>query len=540
MIQGALRTGMSKAAGIVPDGFAARLATLTRRPGVLSVTCVIVSILLGNAAFLLHLRNSNPMLLFSGLGSPRHGLVMGSSTIDPNYGWTSQALGHLAANSWLHGHVPLWNVYEGLGQPLGGEMQSAAFFLPFVLLQALPNGIFLMHVALEFVAGFSMLAFLRSRRLGWAAATAGACLFALNGVFSVMANAPFNPIAFLPMACWGVELIARAVEQHRRPHAGLWVTAFAFAFMLFAGFPETALLEGLFVGGWAVVRLTELLRGLRRAFAAWTVVATGAGLAIAAPAITAFVAFIDVGYTAYHGGAANLYSYPRAKVTSLALPYAVGPMGNAISAGQAGYLTLTAVTVGIVAFFRPRGRRVMLAFLGVLVAVLVLNMFDVSPVKQLLDVTPGVRNVLVAKYGIALIEFAVAICAAYGIDDLRRGRASHRGVLVAVAAVGVYCVGALGYAAHRGVLGHAAWTTVVMTVTLGCCGVLAILLLRAGSSSAGAALGGRRRCDRRRVRHRHVCRASAVREPAPAGRPGSGALSAGPPRHLSLLHTRPD
>jgi hypothetical protein len=46
-----------------------------------------------------------------------------------NYsGWTSQALGHLAALDWLHGTVPWWNPFEGLGAPLiwepGGALTS--------------------------------------------------------------------------------------------------------------------------------------------------------------------------------------------------------------------------------------------------------------------------------------------------------------------------------------------------------------------------------------------------------------------------------
>ena len=48
--------------------------------------------------------------------------------IDPNVGFITQSLGHLAALDILHGHLPWWNYFEGLGQPLAGEMQSAALF----------------------------------------------------------------------------------------------------------------------------------------------------------------------------------------------------------------------------------------------------------------------------------------------------------------------------------------------------------------------------------------------------------------------------
>lgn len=493
-------------------------ARFLRGPALVSSLCVVATVLLANAGYLLQLRSSDPMLYFSGLGSPSRGVVRGTFTIDPNYGWTSQALGHLAADSWLHGHVPLWNVYEGLGQPLGGEMQSAAFFLPFVLLQALPNGIFLMHVVLELVAGFGTLLFLRSHRLSWTASTTAACLFAVNGAFSVMANAPVNPIAFLPLACWGVELIGHDVERGRRPHGGIWVTVLAVAFMLFAGFPETALLEGLFVAGWAVVRCVEL-RGHRRQFAGWTLCGGMLGVVLAAPAVVAFVDFLQFGFSAYHSGAANAFTYRHSQVTSLALPYGVGPMGNAISHGQAGYLTLTAVLAGVVGLLgrRRRGVRV---FLGLSVALLVLNMFGVPPVHQVFNATPGVRNILVAKYGLVLIEFAVAVCAAYGIDDLRNARVRRRAVVVGGVLVGVYCIGALGYAGHRGLLVHPRWTLVVTAGTVLVCAALGALLE-----------GGRSRPDRAGVL---AALAATVVVGFGAGTYAVPQLSASPPHSLDL------
>ena len=38
--------------------------------------------------------------------------------IDPNVGFVTEADGHLAALDLLHGHLPWWNYFEGLGQPL--------------------------------------------------------------------------------------------------------------------------------------------------------------------------------------------------------------------------------------------------------------------------------------------------------------------------------------------------------------------------------------------------------------------------------------
>ena len=64
----------------------------------------------------------------------------GLSNLDPNSGFTMQALGRVAAVSWLRGVVPWWNSYSGVGMPLAGEYQPAAFS-PLTLLLALPNGV---------------------------------------------------------------------------------------------------------------------------------------------------------------------------------------------------------------------------------------------------------------------------------------------------------------------------------------------------------------------------------------------------------------
>lgn len=450
---------------------------MLRAPALLASLVVTGVVLAANAAFLLGVRSNNPMLYYSGLGSPSRGTVKPITyyTIDANDGWVVQSLGRLAARSWLSGDVPLWNHYEGLGQPLAGEMQSAAMFLPFTLLHLLPHGIVLMHVALELVAGFGTLVFLRSLRLTWAAATCGACLFALNGAFSVMTNAPFNPIAFLPVALWGIEFVAGAAVRGDRSRLGTWVLALAFAFMLYAGFPETALLEGLFVAAWAVARLVRL-SAHRRLFVVWTGVGVLAGVVLAAPVLVAFVDFLGFASVAYHAGAANDYSYPLLQVTSLGLPYAVGPLGNAVSHTQAGYLTLPAVLVALVGL-RGRRVRVVKVALGLILAVLVLNMFGFAPVKVVLGVVPGIRNTLVAKYGLVLIEFAVAICAAFGIDDLRRSRVRGRSILLAAATVGCYLAGSWVTLARQDLFIRPRWTAIMLGLTVGACVLVSLVLV---------------------------------------------------------------
>ena len=90
------------------------------------------------------------------------GFLRGSPYIDPNSGFTTQALGVRAALEWLQGNVPWWNSYSGVGLPLAAEYQPAAFF-PLTFLLLLPLGDNRAAVALNDLSPEEVLAELLSR-----------------------------------------------------------------------------------------------------------------------------------------------------------------------------------------------------------------------------------------------------------------------------------------------------------------------------------------------------------------------------------------
>jgi len=438
-----------------------------RRPALIACLAVVVAVLLANAVYLLGVRSNDPMLYHSGLGSPTHGLTdIGPDsghyphTIDANDGWTVQSLGKLSAQMWKNGQVPLWNPFEGLGQPLAGEQQSAAFFQPFIMLNLLPNGSFLMHLALELVAGLTMLAFLRSLRLTWVASTVGGILFAINGVFSVMTNAPFNPIAFLPMVLWGVELVASDVRRRTRPRVGIVVIALGLAWMLSAGFPETALIQGLVIAAWVLVR-TPALAPSRLRFLMWNGVGAVAGIALAAPLLLTLKHFLGFAFTAYHGGGERPpWKYHAYAFYGLFGEYLAGPFSSStLMNGVAGYVTLASLLCAVIGLFgrHPRGVKIMLV---TLITLLMLNMFGVEVVNRVLYAIPGVDLVLLYKYGIILLVFAFTLLTAYGLDDLGRGRVRRGAVWTAAAVTTAYVTAGVIYLALSDRVSHPTWTSV--------------------------------------------------------------------------------
>ena len=72
---------------------------------------------------------------------------------DPNIGYTTQALGHLCAQDWLHGVIPWWDPYQGVGAPLAAELPNGAFFLPFSLLLHFRAGWLMLRMLMQVLAG---------------------------------------------------------------------------------------------------------------------------------------------------------------------------------------------------------------------------------------------------------------------------------------------------------------------------------------------------------------------------------------------------
>src|SRR6185312_196251 len=122
-----------------------------------------------------------------------------------------------------------------LGSPLAGEMQSAAFFPPVLLLQN-ALGFVLFHVLLELVAGAATYFLLRRVGLGRVAAMAAGVAFGLCGTLAWFEHATANPVAFLPLALLGVERARDAALASRRH--GWRLLAVALGLSVVAGFPE--------------------------------------------------------------------------------------------------------------------------------------------------------------------------------------------------------------------------------------------------------------------------------------------------------------
>ncbi len=445
------------------------------------------AVLVANALYLLHVFDPNPINEFSGLTAKlQPGLFPGGNVIDPNSGFTAQALGHRAIVDWLHGHVPWWNPYEGVGTPLAGEMQSAAFF-PLTILLAFSTGQLFLHVILEMAAGWATYFLLRRFMVTRWPAVIGGIAFAVNGTFAWISHAPVNPIAFLPFLLIGIERSFEATRQSRP--FGWGVIALALALSLYAGFPEMAYINGLLGVAWTIMRLLQVGRGRTTLFLRKIGAGLGTGTLLAAPILVAFVDYLKNADIGAHGSAFAYASFTPSSLPQFILPYIYGPiaafgrydhLGILSAYWEVGYVTTSLLALALVGAFGRRHRPLRLLLTGWIVLALA-KTFAVPGVTFLMNLIPGMRHVAFYVYGTVSWEFAIIVLAALAIDDISvavRNRATlGAGFLAALVLVAAAAIGAIpllhrltGAPHHRGwALASVAWGAVVVLTLAAVC-----------------------------------------------------------------------
>lgn len=399
----------------------ARVVAFYRRlpPSTGPLAVILLAVILGNIIFLSGLGYDDPITKSSRLTSALCNVTCGRWFIDPNVAYITQSLGHRAAIDLVHGHLPWWNYFEGLGQPLAGEMQSAALF-PLTLLFAMPGGLVWFHVSLEVIAGVSTYFLARRLSIPVAFATAGGVLFALNGTFSWLGNSVLNPVAFLPMMLLGIEMIYDHARD--RINKGWYVLAFALALSIYAGFPEVAYIDGLFCAGWAVVRFYSLPRVLRLVAARRLGVGTLVGVVLSLPILVPFYDFMKVANVGGHyTSAQSLQSLPLRASSMLLDPYVYGPIffNHNVSIfwdGIGGYFTASVCALALLGLFGTtlRPLRIFLAswaFAGMLGA------FNLLEFRHVWNVIPLISNAAFDRYVMPSAEFALILLAVLGIVD---------------------------------------------------------------------------------------------------------------------------
>lgn len=446
------------------------------------VLVIVLGVLLGNILFLVGLANVNPISWTAGISRILCNVTCGRPMIDPNVGYITQSLGHAAAMDLLHGHFPWWNYFQGLGQPLAGEMQSAALF-PLTILFALPSGLLWFHASLEVIAGVSTYFLAKRLSMPTFVATGVGVLFALNGTYSWLGNAVLNPIAFLPMLILGIEIIYDNASSSSRK--GWYVAAIALALSLYAGFPEVAYFDALFCGGWAVVRFFSVPRKARLVAVRRLGVAGVVGGALALPILVPFADFMKVANVGSHAAGGESTAHLGFHAASMFIdPYVYGLIfanPNAATAwgGIGGYFTFSVVALALLGLFGKRLRPLRI-FLAAWALVGIASIFNISFFHQLFNLLPLAKGADLPRYIMPSCEIALIILAGLGIMDLAKERRAQRLFTVTtLVAILLLLWGALEAHTWNAGLTHTPKTQMVYTVldALPFVAALALLIL---------------------------------------------------------------
>lgn len=394
----------------------------------------------------------DPVFLSGLVISHHRGVILGGTSLDPNIGFTTQALGGLSAYDWLHGVVPWWNPYTGVGLPLAGEMQTSSFFLPFVFLLHFSGGLVFLKICLQIIVGLATFALLRQLGLGGMAAFAGAALYEFNGPLAMFSHAPMMPIAFLPVLLVGIE---RAFAKAQERRQGGWVLlAVALAYSIYSGFPEVAFIDGLLAAVWVLYRFVTARPCARLGFALKIAIGFISGVLLALPIIIPFLQYLGTSAISHIDPPDS--GLPKGVFVALLLPYIFGPIGafgqadptrqlDHLWGGGGGYLNLTALFLAVAGLFSGKRERGLRILLGLWVAVFLVRLMGALHVGSLLDLIPEMRVIAVVRYCLASCAMATAILAAYALDDWRKQQTSRTGpvlvggvIAVALSAVGLW------------------------------------------------------------------------------------------------------
>ena len=134
--------------------------------------------------------------------------------------------------------------------------------------------------------------------VGRTLATAGGVAFALCGTFAWLAIEPIRVLCLFPLCLLGVERVLSAAAADRPWGWRLLAVGLAGSFL--AGYPETFLIDAIFVGVWTSPGCIGPGRGHVRTMVGKLARPVGASLALALPLVVAFLDYLRFADTGGH------------------------------------------------------------------------------------------------------------------------------------------------------------------------------------------------------------------------------------------------
>jgi Bacterial membrane protein YfhO. len=384
-------------------------------------------------------------------------LLAAPGWFDPTIGLITQPLGMLSAKDWLHGIVPWWNPYTGVGMPLAAEMQTLSFFLPFVLVLKFWPGWLVLKLMMQILCGLFMYALLIELRLTRLAALVGGALYALNATFFLVPHV-MGPLPFAPLLLLGIERAARAARDGRGQGWGLIPPALAY--LIYGGYPEVAYIEATLAAVWTLWRFANVGSGARARFAGKIALGGALGIALALPLLVPFLAYVRTSYLGIHATKyAWLWLLPPGVPVQL-FPFVYGPIGGPTPPGlnpalantiaaywvqSAGWFGPVAACLALAALARPARLRGLALLLFGFILIWQARIWGFKPAIWLIDLIPMMARTDAMRFCAPAMELACFIMAAIAFDAWQvDGALPRRRVIslsLAATAIGAISIG---------------------------------------------------------------------------------------------------
>jgi hypothetical protein len=350
-----------------------------------------------------------------------------------------------------HGSLPLWNPYNGLGLPLAFNWQSASFSLPSLLGYLVP-----LHyaytatvIATLVIAGTGAYVLGRVLRFTFLGCIMVATVFELSGPLMAWLGYPQAQVM-----AWGGWLLASAIMVVRGSRRAPAIAFFALilAFSIYAGHPEVLIVMvgtvAVFASALLVSRAIAPRIGLRegaiRQPATDLALGAVAGCALGAPLL--LPALQLTGGSIRTGSGLSSLLPPHELLYLVFSGFDGVPVRGNYGFGASRYYNEFAAYVGIVAVVlalvgvvwavRRRRSEILATFV---VAVAMMAILYLSPVRDLVDHVPKINDINWSRCLMAL-SLAIAVLAGAGIDAIIR---SSRERAVRITLLGGFGVGAI-------------------------------------------------------------------------------------------------
>ncbi len=321
--------------------------------------------------------------------------------------WHWEPAMQLNSQAYNSRELPLWNPYNGAGQPLAADMQSSSFnpiALPVILNPSPSMWDFFLLFRL-FLAGLFTFMFLRLINIKTTGAIAGSITFMLSGYLMFFVNMAHLSVEILiPLMFFAVEFLIQ-----RKNMFATTVLATAIALVIVGGMPESAALNFCFAFAYFSYRIAieykdKKNRGQLRKIFGLAVAALISGLLISAVSWAPFVEYSKNFFSTHQKAGKGALSLAPKYIIQYMAPMFLGVQNTAY--------------VGIIPLFLilvSKKKHPFKWFFIASAALIGLKIFGIG--VNWLGHLPLINKIFFYKYGQALLAFSVAVLLAFSINS---------------------------------------------------------------------------------------------------------------------------